>query len=566
MTAAAVLPVEKLRKKTPRYRGPRHVLKLPLETNPRDESILDSRLQVAQKLKNDVRGLLLKRADGMRNDPRWRAARRMPKRTEGQMLDRQVAYDALWAEYRLTREDAARLGEQVRNQRGWMRDILTVQLANKAGLEVYANVKAWLYGTKGRPRFRASAAPSTIWANQVDNGLVVRDGYLYWHALTKSKRKSLRLAIDYTGLTSARRAHLDSLEVQRYGLSREIVRGRWRYFLQVSLKGVAYRNPDYLATVDHGGLVGIDPGISYMALVSGEDSEVLPLISERELKKARGRARHRRRQQRKLDRSRRALNPDCYDEQGRSIKGRRPKRLGKQARRLQQRLATEDRRDALNRRAKSHTTAHALMRRGAHLAVETNSFRAFQRLWGKRMGLTAPGQFLAIVTAEARRVGGSVVPLDARVHCLSQFCLCGARRKKERSETLHYCTSCGLGPLDRNLFSAFLARLVVREGWLDLQDSSEMALKLAGLSGYREEAERLCSIEPPATPRSAISLDDTQALYGSAASSGVAGGLAGEPACQTPRECPADPVLQDTSRPAAAYPKPAWESIPMRGS
>jgi hypothetical protein len=46
-----------------------------------------------------------------------------------------------------------------------------------------------------------------------------------------------------------------------------------------------------------------------------------------------------------------------------------------------------------------------------------------------------------------------------RTTCLSQVCLCGAKEKKPRSRRWQVC-DCGVGPIQRDLFSAWLACFV----------------------------------------------------------------------------------------------------------
>ena len=57
-----------------------------------------------------------------------------------------------------------------------------------------------------------------------------------------------------------------------------------------------------------------------------------------------------RRDQRHLDRQRRANNPDCYDAQGRTIKGKHPTQASRRQRHTEKRLAENSRKEAAHRK------------------------------------------------------------------------------------------------------------------------------------------------------------------------------------------------------------------------
>ena len=56
---------------------------------------------------------------------------------------------------------------------------------------------------------------------------------------------------------------------------------------------------------------------------------------------------------------------------------------------------------------------------------------------------------------------------DPRISAPSQICVCGARKKKPLSLRVHECEVCGIGPIQRDLFSAFLWRHIDTDGIFD---------------------------------------------------------------------------------------------------
>src|SRR5215469_16962956 len=72
------------------------------------------------------------------------------------------------------------------------------------------------------------------------------------------------------------------------------------------------------------------------------------------------------------------------------------------------------------------------------------------------MGLRAPGMFVAHVRRLVAKTGGSLLEVSAYTTKLSQYCHhCRHYHKKPRSQRWHHCP-CGFGPVQRDLYSAFL--------------------------------------------------------------------------------------------------------------
>jgi len=92
--------------------------------------------------------------------------------------------------------------------------------------------------------------------------------------------------------------------------------------------------------------------------------------------------------------------------------------------------------------------------------MEGLSYRAFQKMFGKSVGFRGPGTFVAFLRRKAGNAGAEVDEFSTRTTRLSQVCLCGKIAKKPLSQRWHVC-DCGVGPIQRDIFSAWLARFVV---------------------------------------------------------------------------------------------------------
>lgn len=114
----------------------------------------------------------------------------------------------------------------------------------------------------------------------------------------------------------------------------------------------------------HDAVIGLDRGIAHLAVTS----EAERFENPRALRKAQLRLR---RSQRKLDRQRRANNPDCFDERGRAIPGKRPSRRSSRMRRTEQKVRRMHARVGNLRRDAHHKLTSALAGTYGTIVVES---------------------------------------------------------------------------------------------------------------------------------------------------------------------------------------------------
>jgi putative transposase len=456
-----------------------HVVVLPLRTNRREAVILRQRLRVRGQLRNAALETMLARIESMRADPRFAAASRL----RGAAKTRRCR--ELRDEYGLSKREACNVAFGHWRASRWMPTVVDSRVALELGTEVWQQLSAWLFGNGGRPRLKSSRKTDTVWGADNHAGLCLRGNQVVWRN-KHTPRKNLALTLACTPGQWEKR--VGGRDVVRVGIRREQVRGQERWFCLLCLAGEPYRAPEYLARARSGAFVGIDAGPSQLALVSAEGSATLALAPPELLEKRRQQRRRLRRRQRALERSRRATNPDCFDARGRWKKGRRAVHRSNRYRRLARRQRAEARSARVRRRGEETLLAREVVtRHGAIVAHEALRYRSWQRSrFGRRMGFTAPAAALKRLGREAERVGGKVIALDPSL-ALSQHCLCGSRLKKPLTVRLHSCSACGLGPLDRDLFSAFLACLCAIEG------VSDLGMGTLNRAGHRRKAQALCA-------------------------------------------------------------------------
>jgi putative transposase-like DNA-binding protein len=88
--------------------------------------------------------------------------------------------------------------------------------------------------------------------------------------------------------------------------------------------------------------------------------------------------------------------------------------------------------------------------------IEKISYKAWQKQYGRSVGLRAPGMFIALLRRTVASTGGTLIEVQTQRTKLSQFCHgCGQTRKKSLAQRWHVC-ECGVGPIQRDLYAAFL--------------------------------------------------------------------------------------------------------------
>lgn len=416
-------------------RTPSFVCEIPLRVAPAEQHTLNARLEAARQIYNACLGEALKRARLLKERRAYRKARGLPKGKERTEAFKEVRRSVAFSDTALQRY-------AVRLRQGAFGDTLDVHVAQKLASRAFAAVNAWLLGKRGRPRFKGPRQLDTVEGKSNQTGLRWREGRVEWFGL------DLPAVLDPRDPVIA---HALACRVKYVRLVRRKLRGRDRFYAQLVCQGYPYLKPQHQIGE---GEVGLDIGPSTVAAV-GEEAAFLEAFCEEVVRK------HRtiRRLQRKLDRQRRANNPDHYLPDGRVRPGPKRWAVSNRQRQTQDRLAELSRREAAHRKTLHGTLAHRVLALGQVVKTEQLSYRALQRQYGRSVSVRAPGTFVSILRRTAASAGGRVIEFPTRSTRLSQVCHgCGAVEKKPLSGRVHRC-ECGV-EMQRDLYSAFLARCV----------------------------------------------------------------------------------------------------------
>ena len=439
------------------HRTPTFLLALPLLVEDGQSKRLRAHLEAGRAFYNALLSEGQKRLRRMREDPAWQAARALPR---SHKLERATAFRALREQYGFSEYALHAFAKTARVS--WIADHLDAVLAQTLATRAYQALNRVCLGKARRVRFKSRGRGlGSIENKRNDTGLRFvlqkpeegHQGFLIWQhdqlpALIDWDDPVVKHGLDqrikYARLVQRKASSQEAQGADRQGS---------RYYVQLALEGIPYHKPKH--TVGHE-IIGADLGPSSIALVPrGADASLSVFCEDLAPDE-----KHIRRLQRRMDRQRRVANPNNYDEQGR-IKKQGKKKLAWKASRTyektRRRKAATERKLAAHRKSLHGHKVHEIVAVGNTVILEKISYKAWQKQYGKSVGLRAPGMFVAQLKRTVASTGGTLLEVPTRQAKLSQFCHgCGKIVKKPLSQRWHQC-ACGVGPVQRDLYSAFLA-------------------------------------------------------------------------------------------------------------
>ena len=414
------------------------IVEIPLRVTPIQEKRLLARLEAARQVYNACLGQSLKRLDLLRQSKAYRRARKAPRGKARTRALREANAAVGFREYDL-HAYAAQFNHC------WIGGHLDTNTIQKLAPRAFKAVQQYGFGKRGRPRFKGRNQMDTVEGKSNTSGIRWREKGVEWRGL------ELEAVIDPNDPVIA---HGLSRRVKYVRLVRRKLKGRNRFYAQLVCEGQPYQKPKNKVGE---GVVGLDIGPSTMAAVSERGAFLAQFCAELE-----PRQREMRRLQRKIERQRRANNPANYNADGTIKAGPKRWRKSGRQRRTEARLAELYRRQAAHRKSLHGQLVNRVLGMGDTIKLEKVSYRAFQRRFGRSVGMRAPGMFVERLKRKAESAGAKVEEFPTHTTRLSQTCHnCGRVVKKPLWQRWHVC-ECGI-VAQRDLYSAFLAMCVEGE-------------------------------------------------------------------------------------------------------
>ena len=258
---------------------------------------------------------------------------------------------------------------------------------------------------------------------------------------------------------------LRSEKIKYVQIIRKTIRGKRVYILQIICQGFPQ------VKITHGNeTVGIDPGISTVAYASNSEVELVDLVP----KNINQKEKLMKLLDRKIERSRRVNNPDCYREDGTIKKGARFKHPSNRQLRLQVRRLKAYRSLSEERQKLQGQLANRIVSLARLIKIEDLSVKGFQRRsreirinpktnrpfskkrFGKSIFRAAPSAFRNALQTRAHQLGIDFEAISPKDTKPSQYNHITQTFEKKSLSTRIYNLSEDVTNVQRDLYSAFL--------------------------------------------------------------------------------------------------------------
>ena len=423
---------------------PSFICEIPLRAGQHEERVLLVRLDCARQVYNACLGEILKRLAKLKPSLEYKAACKLPKGVKGseEARARTKAFKEADELFGFREYDLHAYARQFSHS--WLGEHLDALTVQKVATRAFLAARRYLFGMAGKPRFKGKGQFDSVEGKTNSSGILWRKNTVRWLGLELSPILPAGDKVMEHGL---------SKPVKFVRLVRRKLNGKDRFHAQLICEGMPYRKPWHKLGK---GNTGMDLGPSTIAIVSEDGKTTFFQRFCEELKSIQEKIRC---LQRRLDRSRRVSNPGNYNMDGTLKKGASKWIKTNSYSETQAKLAELHRIQAAFRKSLHGRLVNLVLSLGDVFHLEKLSYKAFQRMFGKSVSFRGPATFVALLRRKAANAGAKTNEFATRTTFLSQICLCGQKVKKLPSQRWHVC-DCGVGPVQRDIFSAWLANFV----------------------------------------------------------------------------------------------------------
>ena len=338
------------------------------------------------------------------------------------------------------------------------------QIAHRSAVDVWRAFEKMLFGSGKTVHFVRRGSLDSVACEKIGNGMNFRDGYFEWNGGRCKNQSILKIKVELP--TTTYEEQMLAKKSKNLRIVRRWSKSRFKYYLQITFEGGPVKKDRHVAI---GKRVGIDIGTSTVAIASEQNVCLLELADK--VKKNHDKKIG---LQRKMDRSRRIMNPDNFNADGTIRKGKRLSWIySKHYLKMKGKVRELERKNADIRKFQHTCLANYVLSMGTEIYVEKMSFSGLQhrakqttynekgrinkkKRFGKSLANRAPAMFLDILDKKLQgTVGTNLHKVDTQKFRASQYDhICNTYNKK----TLHE-RWVKLGNDDnvqRDLYSAFL--------------------------------------------------------------------------------------------------------------
>ena len=442
---------------------PTFIHELRLKTNAYQERKLTIKFRALRELYNTILGEALKAVNYLKNDPLYQQNlndyfinKKLEKSVDIEKLKQftkekkriQDIFNSLQDHHNFNKYYFQKIATKTKNKT-YMKDHLDGDTVQVISDRAYKSVEDWLYGKRGKPRFKTWDRGLSSISSKKNACLSFKNGKVKWKGLTIDVIYDKK---DIHGIE----AHALAQDIKYCRVLSRRIKGKNVFYLQLCLKGTPKQKHKFPKNT-----VGIDIGVSTIAAVSKDNAILEPFCltlfdNKKEITYY----------QKKLSRSLRLNNLQNYNKNGEIKKGKKTWHKSNNYKKINNKLIELHRKQRDKRKYLHNVLSNQVLQLGSHIKIEKNNYKAWQKGWfGKTIGFRAPSAFVTTLKRKAESAGGTWQDINSYQAKLSQLChQCDQHNKKRLSDRQHTC--CHLN-VQRDLYSGILAYYTNEENKVD---------------------------------------------------------------------------------------------------
>lgn len=437
------------------------IVQFPLETEKYQEDILNKRFEIGRKIYNSLVSLTQKRYKEMIKMKKYRTL--LSQLTGDKKKDKSVYNEIqlMRKEYGLTEYS---FHSNVKEMQKHFKENIDSFTSQKIATNLWKAYNKLFYGNGEVIHYKKFGNMNALEGKSNSTGIRFKDDVLLWNGLRIPVRVNYNNPYEYQAMQG---------EISYCRIVRKFIRNKYKYYIQIVFKGNAPVKFDKeTGEIKHtmgSGDVGLDIGTSTIAISSRLDVKIYELAD-----RVQNIENQKRLIQRKMDRSKRSMNSDNFNEDG-TIK----KQGNKKAKwiksnhylKYQSQLKELYRKQADVRKYQHECLANYIVSLGNNIFVETMNFKGLQRRakktekndkgrfkkkkrFGKSLANKAPAMLLTIIDRKLRYHDNGLNKIDTYSVKASQYShIDGTYNKKKLSQRWNYFDGY---KVQRDMYSAFL--------------------------------------------------------------------------------------------------------------
>ena len=404
------------------------IVQFPLKTEKYQEDILNKRFEIGRKIYNSLVHVTQKRYKEMIKTKKYRIL--MSSFTGNKKIDKSIwkQVDEIRKQYGLSEYS---FHEDVKQMQKHFKDNMDSFTAQKIATELWKSYDKLLYGNGKKVYYKRYGEFNSLEGKSNKTGIRFKEDRIVWNGL------EIPVVIDYNNDYECQ-AMQSAICYCR--IIRKFIRNKYKFYVQIVLKGNPPIKVDSkTGKPKHGignGDVGIDIGTSTIAIASQSDVKILELAD-----RVQNIENQKQKLLRKMDRSRRATNPNNYNEDGTIKKQGNKKVLWSKSnhyRKYQNELKELYRKQADIRKYQHESLANYIISLGNKVYVEKMNFAGLRRRakkteknekgkfkrkkrFGKSIANKAPSMLLTIVDRKLKYFGEELIEINTFEAKASQF-------------------------------------------------------------------------------------------------------------------------------------------------